>query len=454
MTCPLAMAGKFQYASTLSIYQVYDDNIFFASESLGQKREDDFITIVSPSSVLSYESPRATISASYMSGLEFFYANPDENTTQNQNASISLNLQPTRRITLEASDRLAFYAAEHNRGFLSGGGGLGYLGYYGGYRREQALEATPEERTRGFTDMLAYPTDYWGNFVDTNISCQISKSTTARGGYSNGFFHYNEVEEYEGVALEDSRTSRYYTGVDYQRSVSDTFNLGYDYRQFSYTEEVDTNIHSITAGWVHNFSPSLSLNFSGGVMFIPGLYGAGDTDEQSVHWRMAARLAKSFRHTTIGFGYTRDASAYGGLGGTGIHQVWSLDIGGRLTRHLDATLTGSYSTYQPTTREEERVSAYYQDLEYYTAGLTLGYDFTRRLRGTSSYFYTHQNIEIIGRSGYHQAMGGFEYILTPWLGTNLLYTYSNFTLPWGMRDINIYDNRIILGLSFTWARPM
>jgi len=141
-------SGKFEFVPSLTVYEVYDDNIFFGEE----ERLDDFITVVSPGAVLSYEVPKASISATYMSGLEFFYQYPDENTTQNQNASLNLSLQPTKRINLNVTDSMAFYAAEFNRGYGSRGGGLGYFGYYGLYGREEDLTLPPEERTRGYMD--------------------------------------------------------------------------------------------------------------------------------------------------------------------------------------------------------------------------------------------------------------------------------------------------------------
>jgi len=440
------LSGKFKFVPALSVYEVYDDNIFFLEE----ERIDDFITIISPSAVLTYETPKARVSASYMSGYELFYEYPELNTTENQNASVNLSLRPTKRIGVDVTDSMAFYSGTLSRGYGSRGGGIGYFGYYGIYRREQDLMLSPEERRRNYIEMLAYPSDYWSNSVDATVSYKVSESIDTRVGYFNRFFKYRERGPYR-YALEDTTEQGARAGLDYRYSIRDTFNLQYSYYRFSYTQERDTDVHSISSGWTHRFSPTLSFSLSGGIMFISGVYQGDANEESEIGWQGSANLTKSFRKGSATLGYTRSVSAYGGMGGTGVYQTCFLNIDGRFTPRLDIGLTGSYSTYRPTV---EGRGYYYQELEYYTMGFNLGYTFTRRLRGISSYFYTHQSLEQTGEDlHYHQATLGLEYSITRWLSSNLLYTYSNYSFPLeNIGDINIYNNRIMLGLSFTWQQ--
>jgi len=104
-----------------------------------------------------------------MSGFEFYSKYPELNTTMNQNASLRLNITPTKRITLDVIDNMSYYAAEYGRGYGAWGGGLGYFGYYGRYRRTEYLELPREERIRTYLDMLTYPTDYWSNSADATL---------------------------------------------------------------------------------------------------------------------------------------------------------------------------------------------------------------------------------------------------------------------------------------------
>jgi len=140
------------------------------------------------------------------------------------------------------------------------------------------------------------------------------------------------------------------------------------------------------------------------------------------------------------------------MGGTGIYQTWWGDITSRITPHFTASLTGNYSRQKPTAEGE---GDYYQKMHYYTVGLDLTYLFTPRLIGFSSYFYTHQYLEITKENlDYHQAMLALSYSFTRWLSGHLQYIYSNFSYPLFYNateeDISVYDNRVMLGLSLTW----
>lgn len=438
-------AGRFAFVPAFSVYEIYDDNIFFLEED----RIDDFITVVSPSFVSSYETQKATISATYMSGFTFFYEYPELNSTMNQNASLILNLKPTGRITLDVIDSMSYYAAEYGRGYGTWGGGLGYFGYYGGYRRAEYLELPREERIRTYLEMLTYPADYWSNSVDATLSYKVSETIDTYAEYFNGFYKYHERERRPyPYALEDSWTQGGRTGINYRYSPRDTFNLGYEYLRFSYTREIDTNVHTATIRWMHEVSPTLSLSISVGPMFI------SYEEESETGWQASATISKSFRRTDIGLGYTRSVNAYGGMGGTGIYQTWWGNITSRITPRFTAGLTGSYSRQRPTA---EGIGAYYEKMHYYNVGLDLSYLFTHRLSGFSSYFYTHQHLDVTKENlDYHQAMLGFSFTFTPWLSGHFQYTYANFSYPLFFNatreDISIYDNRIMLGLSLTWAR--
>ena len=438
-------AGKFIFVPGFSIYEIYDDNIFFLEED----RIDDLITVVSPSFVSSYETKKVKVSATYMSGFEFYSKYPELNTTMNQNASLRLNITPTKRITLDVIDNMSYYAAEYGRGYGAWGGGLGYFGYYGRYRRTEYLELPREERIRTYLDMLTYPTDYWSNSADATLHYRVSPSIDTYAGYFNRFYKYYERERRPSpYALENSWEQGGRTGIDYRTSPRNTFNLEYEYRRFSYTREIDTEIHTATMGWRHEVSPTLFWEISAGPLFIS--WGDGNGDE--TNWHASAEISKSFKRIDIGLGYTRDVSTYGGMGGTGIYQTWWGDITSRITPHFTASLTGNYSRQKPTAEGE---GDYYQKMHYYTVGLDLTYLFTPRLIGFSSYFYTHQYLEITKENlDYHQAMLALSYSFTRWLSGHLQYIYSNFSYPLFYNateeDISVYDNRVMLGLSLTW----
>lgn len=444
-------AGRFTFVPALSVYEIYDDNIFFLEED----RIDDFITVVSPSFVSSYETQKATVSATYMSGFEFYSKYSELNSTRNQNASLTLNLRPTRKITLDVIDSMSYYAAQYGRGYGAWGGGLGYFGYYGSYRRAEYLELPREERIRTYLEMLTYPTDYWSNSVDATLSYKVSRTIDTYAGYFNRFYKYHERERRPyPYYLENSWEQGGRAGIDYRYSPRDTFNLDYEYRRFSYTREAETEVHTATIGWMHEVSPTLSWSISAGSMFISW----ADENRSETDWHASATISKSLKRTNIGLGYTRYVSAYGGMGGTGIYQTWWGDITSRITPRFTASLTGSYTRQRPTAEEErERAYYYYEKMHYYTVGLNLSYLFTRRLSGFSSYFYTHQNLEVRKENwDYHQATLGFSFTFTRWLSGHLLYTYANFSYPLFFNatreDISVYDNRIMLGLSLTWAR--
>jgi hypothetical protein len=447
-----AIAGEFKFVPALSAYEVYNDNIFFQEED----REDDFITIVSPSAVLTYEAPKANVSASYLAGYELFSEHSELDTTENQNATLDLSLEPTRRIRFDLTDSMGDYSGTLSRGDTSRGGGIGYFGYYAMYRRAQDLMLLPEELPvkLNYLDLLTLPSDYWSNSVDTTLSCKISESIDTRVGYSNVFFKFRERERFT-LPFEDSWEHSGRGEIDYQHSIQDTFGIDYQFRRFSFTIETDTDVHLVSGRWEHKFSPTLSLSLRGGPIFISSVTRQTGSEENQVSWQGETSLMKSFRKGGASLRYSRSVDTYGGLGGTALFQMVSLDVNRQLTRRLDVGLTGAYGRYRPAV---EGTGFFHQDLKYYTTGLDSSYMFTRSLRGISSYYYGHQDLEETGRNlDYHQLALGLEYTVTRWLSSNLLYTYSNYSFPLfftpgNIRDLDVYSNMVMLGFSVNWPQ--
>ena len=111
-----AHAGEFQFTSSVSLAETYNDNIDLEPE---RNEEDDFITYLTPSFSLSYLTQKTDLRATYSPSFLFYAENSGENEV-NHNADLDFNARLTRRLSVSATDSLAFIPAEDITGREAG----------------------------------------------------------------------------------------------------------------------------------------------------------------------------------------------------------------------------------------------------------------------------------------------------------------------------------------------
>jgi long-subunit fatty acid transport protein len=406
---PKAEPGEFEFGLTTSISERYDDNIYLEEK---EYKEDDFITSITLNPSLSYKTTSTDFTLSYNPAFEFYAENSEENEVR-QNGSLNLTSNLTPRLTLSATDILAFTPGQEAA------------------REEQFTERRRRSRSTA-SDVLS-------NDFNSTLACQIFKNTAIRGGFGYRFDDYDRSEE------TDTDEYSFIFGADHQLTGNDTIFGEYRYRMLRYhqpsqlTEENDTNVQSFSIGNTHRFPRELVLKLSGGVLFIDE-----DNEEDETGWSAQIILTKSFQTGSLAVSFDRNVSPGDGGGGATIDNTFNISVSKEFSRHWSGTFSAYYSIEESTSADERE----WEDLGFIAGSQ---YKFSKQLTGEASCSYIRQNSK--GDSGgdtdQYRGRIGINYFFRPQWSVFSSYSYyqQNALDP---TDKDIENNLFEVGARITW----
>lgn len=217
----------FYITPSLSIGELYDDNLFFSSTN----RKQDFFTRVSPGIQAGYQSTQLTLLGGYTSDSEFYSRHQELSTLQmRQRALVEVKARPTELLTLSGKGTYAKTRAPWEFNTFTG----------------VAL-------TRVRAEQLEF---------DPSIAYRLDPTTTARGDFELARFNM------DGFISTNTYIAR--TNLDRRISKTDTVTPGYIGRRFEFGRAGTITSHAPILGWKHEFTPLTTLTLRAGPRFIEG----------------------------------------------------------------------------------------------------------------------------------------------------------------------------------------
>lgn len=264
LTPPVEKAARkpaegFYVTPSLSIGQLYDDNLFFSPTD----RKGDFFTRVSPGLQAGYQSTPLTLLGGYTFDSEFYSKQKDLNTLQmRQNALVELKAMPTELLTVSAKGTWSKTRAPWELNTLTGA----------------AIRRVIAERL-AFEPSIAYRFD------------PLTKGT--------GDYAFSEDRIRDGISI-DSHIFR----LDLDRLITrnDSLGTGYIGRQFDFGGFKTSTSHAPVLSWKHRLTPTTEIALRAGPRFTQGSL---DDRPEALAWiqhlvpRRSVSLVYSSAQTTI-----------------------------------------------------------------------------------------------------------------------------------------------------------
>ena len=224
-------AGKpaegFYVTPSLSVGELYDDNLFFSPTD----RKQDFFTRTSPGIQAGYQSTPLTLLGGYTFDSEVYSKHPELTTTQmRQQTLVELKAMPTRPLTLSARGTFAKSRVPWEFNTFTG---------------------TAISRIQ--SDRLAF---------DPSIAYQFDPLARATGDYT-----YSKDRIKNSITI-DSHILR--LGLDRQITPSDSVGPGYIGRHFEFLGVGSQTSHAFTLSWTRKLTPLTALTLRAGPRFTEG----------------------------------------------------------------------------------------------------------------------------------------------------------------------------------------
>jgi len=226
-----AQAGEYFLAPSITLAEVFDDNVFHTSS----RREHDFITRASPIVAGGYRSAPLTLIGYYTFDADY-YSRHSEFTEFNarEEAGLDFRYLPDPRLTLSLGARYTETEISSDLNFETG--------LAAGRLNAERFSITPGAVYR-FDARTAGNVSY--TFTDDKIQ--------GEGG---------------GPGI-DTETHSATVGLDYRVTRRDTASLAYTYRRFNFEGESE-DAHVPTVGWTHQLTRLTSLTLAAGPRFSDG----------------------------------------------------------------------------------------------------------------------------------------------------------------------------------------
>lgn len=220
-------AEGYYVTPSLSIGELYDDNLFFAPTD----RQQDFFTRISPGLTAGYQSTPLTLLAGYSFDSEIYSKHPELTTNQmRQNAVLELTARPTRLLALAAKGTYSKTRTPWQFNTFTG----------------VAIRRVRAERIE-FNPSMTYRQD---------------PLTTATGDYS-----FSRQTIVGSISIDSHIVN---LGLDRRITETDTLTPGYIGRRFEFDGLDSITSHAFTLGWRHNFTPLTTLTLRGGPRVTEG----------------------------------------------------------------------------------------------------------------------------------------------------------------------------------------
>jgi len=305
---PLALAaeGRIEITPSISIREVYDDNIYLDPTD----EKSDYTTEISPRINLDLLSEKSNLMFDYTPTL-VFYAEESDNNTVRHSGTVTYNRDLTEHFDFHLSD--TYFSTEEPI-----------------ENREEAEESIEDRERAGRVEGVRNTerNTYQRNSFRTSLGYQFGPEDTWTVGYNNSFYA-NEDGSFDDGAIQSPFTKLAYwfnerqgielnyefTNADFWRDdnsdaqddytghgtgaryihrftphTSGSVDLNYTTRDFEGDSE-DYNVIDSSLGFDHAFSPDLSLSAGIG-FFIQQRENSGDTMGPSFNVSLVKKLEK------------------------------------------------------------------------------------------------------------------------------------------------------------------
>jgi hypothetical protein len=352
-----ARAG-FASRFSLSVGKEYNDNIFFS-----EKKEDDFITSMTPTWTLIYKPPSSTsptFTAGLSSSAEIFARHSDlNNFGENLALYTDYTYHYSPRLTFDLRERLERRSESRTGSFGNfGGGGLGGFGGLGSFGDPGSLgglggldsfgdpgglggsRGLPREITgsslregdlvsRG--DRLENEFEGWGRFRYT--------PTVALGaGYSWGYITFLD---------EGGRETSHSMGIEgsYQRWRKHNLRARYEISLIKSRNGKNNIVHDLDLGDNYiatriQLTPTLTVSASSGIALL-----TEESGDFRVENRLNLALVKIWRTALFTAGIRRELTGSYGVSGPSFTTSFFNYLNIRLTRHLTGIMGAHFSLF-------------------------------------------------------------------------------------------------------------
>jgi len=268
-TSGVANAAKSILRPSLTIGEVYDDNINF-SDVTADSRGDDFITRIIPGLTLTIDGRRFRQKLSYSFESRLYAKNPKLNFFTHR-ASVDTHFAVTPKTTFNLTD--AFILSQEATDLFSAG-----------------------IQTRRTSVVL--------NTASVGVTHDFSEKFASDISYSNGMTLFTNKE------FADARTDTATTGISYKATAHTTLSGSYVFASYTtdnpHTDNTTVSTHTASLGLDTTLTPTVELAMSGGGIIT-------DVEGSRFNWSAEASLLKTFNNATVKLGYARTISNSFGL---------------------------------------------------------------------------------------------------------------------------------------------
>jgi hypothetical protein len=343
----LGQAG-FYLTPSLSVSEVYDDNVFF-----DERREGDVISRFTPSLEAGYRSAPLTLLGRYSFTAEVFAKLTEQTNPQaRQQAALELRYLPTRLLTLSLRTT---YIETHNPENIS---------------QVTEVETQPPEEGNQATGVELGRRRTTSFSVSPSVAYRFSRLLSGTGGYA-----FTRTEQSGGTTSETHAAT---LGLSRRLTPRDTASVGAIFRYFRFEDDVTGGdsipSYAITLGWARQLTRFTSVELHVGPRFTEG--EAPGVEAQ-------AALSQRLKHGRLGLRYVHSQGTISGESGVVNSDTLAADVSYQLWRRLGATLETSFS------RSTDTTSA--QDTNTYRVNLRVAYQVSEYVSLLASYQFTFQN---------------------------------------------------------------
>lgn len=252
----IRVAEGLHVVPSIQVSERYDSNVYFAPKSqLQGLTPEDFVTTVMPQVRGLYADQQRLVKVNGVVGaVGSYYVNNPGLSYVGANGGAVLDMsdlvsrwRPRARWTVSDT----FFYSPQPPAFLTGGP----LG-------EQA-----NPLVAGFQ---AARTNTISNSVSTVFELPLNRKFNLTGSYGNSFVHYGESQVPQAATLISQNAQAYTGGIKTEVSLYDSVSVDFIGNEFDQGEQGAFSTRGGTLGWTHRFTPTITLNATGGVQVLSG----------------------------------------------------------------------------------------------------------------------------------------------------------------------------------------
>ncbi len=241
---------------SVQVSERYDSNVFFAPKSqLQGVSPDDIVTTVMPQVRGLYADREKLVKVNVVAAaVGSYYVNNSGLSYVGANAGMVLDMsdlvsQWRPGATWTVSD--TFFYSPQPPAFLLGG--------------QFGEQANP--LVAGFQATRSKTTS---NSVNTMFQLPLNRTINLAGSYSNSFIHYGASPVPQAATLINQDVHAYTAGLLVKVSLQDDVKVDFTGNEFDQGRLGAFSARGGTLGWIHRFTPTISLNATGGAQLLSG----------------------------------------------------------------------------------------------------------------------------------------------------------------------------------------